>query len=92
MRPLSPRYGKSSVAARISYNGGALYTEQVSNQLQRDKQRKYVKQVEEVERKCSLDDTLSVMLGNSEVQGFAHAFWLWREGKVEFYTDIAMLK
>ncbi|KAL5383993.1 hypothetical protein PMIN06_007186 [Paraphaeosphaeria minitans] len=53
---------------------GPLYEEPLSDREIRDKQRKHVEYLGENEEKRSSNDTLAIVLGNSAVQEFAHAF------------------
>lgn len=71
---------------------GPSYQEPLSVCERCEKQGRYVKYVAENEEKQSLDGTLSTVLGNSAVQDFAHAFWLWEEDKAGFYTEIGMFQ
>jgi len=70
---------------------GPSYQESLSACQKRDKQRTYVKYVRETEEKQLLDSTLSLVLSNSAVQDFAHAFWLWHEGKSGFYRNSGIM-
>lgn len=71
---------------------GTSYQEPPSVRERRDKQKKYVGYVKEIEEKQSLDGTLSRVLSDSVVQDFARAFWLWHDGKVGFYQDIELIQ
>jgi hypothetical protein len=71
---------------------GPSYQEPPSVREKRNKQRTYVKYVEETEKRLSLDGTLSTILGNSAVQEFAHFFWLWKDGKAGFYKNTGIIQ
>jgi hypothetical protein len=71
---------------------GSSYQEPSSVHERREKQKRYLEYVAETEEKQSLDGTLSTVLSNSAVQDFAHAFWLWHDGKVGFYTKIGLIQ
>ncbi|KAJ8108631.1 hypothetical protein OPT61_g8036 [Boeremia exigua] len=65
----------------LAVMNGTSYQEPPSVRERRDKQRTYIKYVEKTEEKQLLDGTLSSVLGDSAVQDFARAFWLWHDGK-----------
>ncbi|KZM19152.1 uncharacterized protein EKO05_0003191 [Ascochyta rabiei] len=71
---------------------GSSHQEPPSVRERRNKRETYIKYVEEIEKKQLLDGTLSMVLSNSAVQDFAHAFWLWHDGKVGFYKEIGLIQ
>jgi hypothetical protein len=51
-------------------------------------QAEYVKLVQRAEEKRGLDTQLSTVLADAPVQAFAHAFWLYDDGRIGFYDRV----
>lgn len=51
----------------------------------------FLKLVRAVEGRRRLDEKLSAMLADEEVQAFSHAFWLYGEGRIGFYDRVLRL-
>jgi hypothetical protein len=52
------------------------------------KRRNYVKLVRKAEEAWQFNSNLSITLGDSDIQNLAHAIWLYKDGKIGFYTKV----
>lgn len=51
----------------------------------------YVKHVQAAEERRQLDDRLSAVLSDENIQAFAHAFWLYEDGRMGFCNEVLKL-
>jgi hypothetical protein len=67
---------------------GPLFQETEHDKVMNVARAEYVKLVQMAEKKRHLDTKLSSVLCDEHLQGFAHAFWLFGEGRIGFYDAV----
>ncbi|KAF2019623.1 hypothetical protein BU24DRAFT_431357 [Aaosphaeria arxii CBS 175.79] len=68
---------------------GPLYHEEESDRQAIADRKVYVKMVRKVEEEMRLDNRLSSVLGNEDMQNLANAIWLYQQsGRIGFYTGV----
>jgi hypothetical protein len=66
---------------------GQFYKEELVREKLAERER-YLQTVKEKEAARQTDNKLSETLGNRRTQDLAHAFWLYSDGKIGFYSSI----
>jgi hypothetical protein len=67
---------------------GPLFRETEQDRAMKLARAEYVKLVQMAEKKRHLDTKLSTVLSDEHIQAFAHAFWLYGEGRIGFYDAV----
>lgn len=67
---------------------GSLYRETEAKRQQRAERKEYVELARQAETTRGLDDRLSAILADSDVQNFAHAVWLFQDGRIGLYDRV----
>tara|TARA_R110002003_G_scaffold88_9_gene7113 strand:+ start:2043 stop:2675 length:633 start_codon:yes stop_codon:yes gene_type:complete len=67
---------------------GPLYCEDESDRETLAARKRYISVVKTQEDAKQLDSKLSRALDDRSTQNFAHAFWLYQDGRIGFYTDV----
>lgn len=67
---------------------GPLYRENEASRRRLMERKKYVESARRAEGARGLDNCLSAILDDSHVQHFAHAMWLYQDGRIGFYGDV----
>ena len=70
---------------------GPLFKDTEQRKAMKLTRAEYVKLVQTAERKQRLDTMLSAVLSDESIQAFAHAFWLYGEGRRGFYDRVLKL-
>jgi hypothetical protein len=70
---------------------GPLFKETEQRKAMELARAEYVKLVQTAEEEHHLDTMLSAILSDECVQAFAHAFWLYGEGRIGFYDGVLKL-
>ena len=67
---------------------GPLYYEDEATRRQLVERGEYIGLARQAETSRGLDDRLSATLADSALQHFAHATWLYKDGRIGFYCDV----
>jgi hypothetical protein len=67
---------------------GPLFEETEQDKAMKLARAEYVRLVQRAEEQRHLDSSLSTVLGDERIQSFAHAFWLYGEGRIGFYDAV----
>ncbi|KAI9784714.1 MAG: hypothetical protein M1816_000717 [Peltula sp. TS41687] len=67
---------------------GPLYQEDEETRQRLKERREYIELARQAERTRGLDHCMSATLEDSGAQNFAHAIWLYEEGRIGFYADV----
>jgi hypothetical protein len=65
---------------------GPLYHEREADREKSAARKQYIEVVKEMERVRHLDSKLSMALSDETTQALASAIWLYRDGRVGFYS------
>ena len=67
---------------------GPLYRETEAKRQLQVERGEYVEVARQVEERRGLDNRVSSTLANPAVQNFAHAMWLYQDGRIGFYDRV----
>ncbi|KND93772.1 hypothetical protein TOPH_01934 [Tolypocladium ophioglossoides CBS 100239] len=67
---------------------GTYYCEDEANLQRLVERRKYIELDRQAETARGFDSSLSATLEDEDVQHFAHAIWLYEDGRIGFYYDV----
>ncbi|SPQ26006.1 06ecb864-72aa-450f-b88f-6fcf323cebfd [Thermothielavioides terrestris] len=70
---------------------GPVFSKSAQGIAMQSSRAEYIKLVQQAEERGQHDTTLSTILSDERVQAFAHAFWLYGEGRIGFYDRVLKL-